>query len=150
MIDNQIPLIIRKMIAVNRMHKRAIETVVDDIGIHRSRHQILMKLAKHKTIKSQKEIAEELGITQAAMTISLTKLEKDGLITRISGKDNRYNEISITEKGTEIVEKSREYFAKIDRKTLSGLSEDQLSLLSLCMDIIYGNLCKLNSGEESQ
>ena len=150
MIDNQIPLIIRKMIVVNRMHKRAIETVVDDIGIHRSKHQILMKLAKHKTIKSQKEIAEELGITQAAMTISLTKLERDGLITRISGKDNRYNEISITEKGTEIVEKSREYFAEIDRQTLSGLSEEQLSSLSVCMDMIYSNLCKLNSREENQ
>ena len=132
--DNEIINVIRQMISVNRMHKRAIETVVDDIGIHRSKHQVLMKLAKRETVRSQKEIAEELGITQAAMTVSLSKLERDGLIARTTGKDNRYNEISITEKGREIVEKSREYFTLIDRKTLAGLTQEELSCLSVCFE----------------
>ncbi len=146
--DNEIINIIRQMISVNRMHKRAIETVVDDIGIHRSKHQVLMKLAKRETVRSQKEIAEELGITQAAMTVSLSKLERDGLIIRTTGKDNRYNEISITEKGREIVEKSREYFTLIDRKTFAGLTEDELSCLSECFEKIQSNLKELINKEE--
>ena len=73
--------VIGKMISANRLHRKAIETAVDDIGIHRSRHQVLMNLAK-RCFASQKEIAEHLGITQAAMTVSLTKLERDGLISR--------------------------------------------------------------------
>ncbi|MBQ3017268.1 MAG: MarR family transcriptional regulator [Clostridia bacterium] len=146
--DNEIINVIRQMISVNRMHKRAIETVVDDIGIHRSKHQVLMKLAKRETVRSQKEIAEELGITQAAMTVSLSKLERDGLIARTTGKDNRYNEISITEKGREIVEKSREYFTVIDRKTLAGLTQEELSCLSVCFEKIQNNLKELTKKEE--
>ena len=146
--DNEIINVIRQMISVNRMHKRAIETVVDDIGIHRSKHQVLMKLAKRETVRSQKEIAEELGITQAAMTVSLSKLERDGLIARTTGKDNRYNEISITKKGREIVEKSREYFTVIDRKTLAGLTQEELSCLSVCFEKIQNNLKELTKKEE--
>ncbi len=148
MTDNEIITVIRKMISVNRMHKRAIETVIDDIGIHRSKHQVLMKLAKRESVRSQKEIADELGITQAAMTVSLSKLERDGLILRTAGKDNRYNEISITEKGREIVEKSREYFTVIDRKTLAGLTDDELSCLSRCFEKIQNNLKELTKKEE--
>lgn len=146
--DNEIVTVIRKMISVNRMHKKAIETVIDDIGIHRSKHQVLMKLAKRESVASQKEIAEELGITQAAMTVSLSKLERDGLIARTTGKDNRYNEISITEKGREIVEKSREYFTVIDRKTLAGLTQEELSCLSVCFEKIQNNLKELTKKEE--
>ncbi|MBE6645961.1 MAG: MarR family transcriptional regulator [Ruminococcaceae bacterium] len=140
MIEDRNYVLIHKIITANRMHKKAIETVVDDIGIHRSRHQILMNLAKNDKFKSQKEIAEHLGITQAAMTGALSKLERDGLISRTVGADNRYNEISITEKGREIIERSRAHFIEVDKKTFSGFSDEELEVFSKCIDKMQNNL----------
>ena len=140
MIENKNYLLIQKIISANRMHKKAIETVIDDTGIHRSRHQILMNLAKKDKFKSQKEIAEHLGITQAAMTVALSKMERDGLISRQVGKDERYNEISITEKGREIIEMSKEHFMKVDEQTFSGFTDDEFEIFSKCIDKMQSNL----------
>lgn len=132
--------LVRKMITTNKMHKQAIETVVDDIGIHRGRHLILMNLAKAERFSSQKEMAERLQITQAAMTVSLSKLERDGLISRKTGADSRYNEIEITEKGKEIVERSKSHFATVDSKVFLGIDEDELVVFEKCLDKMYANL----------
>lgn len=132
--------LVRKMITTNKMHKQAIETVIDDTGIHRGRHLILMNLAKDEKIGSQKEMAERLQITQAAMTVSLSKLERDGLILRKVGADSRYNEIEITEKGKEIVERSKTHFAMVDAETFQGLSEEELEIFEKCLDKMHSNL----------
>ena len=100
----------------------------------------VMNLAKNDKFKSQKEIAEHLGITQAAITGALSKLERDGLISRTVREDSRYNEISITEKGREIVERSRAHFMAVDEKTFSGFSDEELELFSNCIDKMQNNL----------
>ena len=135
--------LVRKMITTNKMHKQAIETVVDDIGIHRGRHLILMNLAKAEKISSQKEMAERLQITPAAITVALSKLERDGLISRKTGADSRYNEIEITEKGKEIVERSKNHFAKVDREAFYGIDESELLVFEKCLDKMYSNLISL-------
>lgn len=134
--------LVRKMITTNKMHKQAIETVIDDIGIHRGRHLILMNLAKDEKISSQKEMAERLQITQAAVTVSLSKLERDGLILRKVGADNRYNEIEITEKGKAVVEMSKKHFATVDAETFQGISEEELEIFEKCLDKMHLNLTK--------
>lgn len=131
--------VIGKMISSNRLHRKAIETVVDDIGIHRTRHQVLMNLAK-RCFASQKEIAEHIGITQAAMTGSLAKLERDGLISRRSGADGRFNEISITEKGRSIIEHSKAHFSEIDNKAFDDFTEAEIEQFEKYLDKIQNNL----------
>ena len=142
MTENKFHALIRQMITTNRMHKKAIETVVDDIGIHRGRHHLLMNIAKRK-FNSQKEIADHLGITPAAVTGMLAKLESDGLIVRTVGRDGRFNEISITEKGKSIVENSRAYFDKVDERVFLGLSESELATFSDCLVVMQSNLEKI-------
>ncbi len=142
MADTKNYIIIDKMITTNQMHKKAIETAVDDIGMNRSRHRLLMNLARQGKFRSQKEIADHLEITQAAVTVSLSKLERDGLIERSCGEDNRFNEISITEKGREIVEKSRAHFAAIDEVCFDGFSDSELDCFGKMLDRIRQNLKK--------
>ena len=141
--------VIGKMISANRLHRKAIETAVDDIGIHRSRHQVLMNLAK-RCFASQKEIAEHLGITQAAMTVSLTKLERDGLISRKSGTDGRFNEISITEKGRDIVERSKAHFSEIDNEAFRDFTANDIEQLEKYLDKIQSNLKSVLTKEEKR
>lgn len=140
MTQENIHKLIFKMISTNKMHKMAIETVVDDIGIGRGRHQILMHLARAERFSSQKELAEHLGITQAAVTMALSKLERDGLIKRESGADNRFNEIIITDRGRDIIEHSRNHFTEVDSDTFANFTEEELMLFSKCLDKMQENL----------
>ena len=140
--------LIHKMIAVNRMHKKAIDTAVDNIGVQRSKHQILMIISKNEPITSQKQIADKLGVSPASVTGSLGALERDGLIKRTVGKDSRYNEICVTERGREIVDMTRAHFCGVDAKTFEGLSDSDIAALEGYYDIIYNNLKKLTEVEE--
>ena len=128
MIENKYYHLIEKLIKTSRLHKRAIESYVDEIGIDRTRHRILMNISKYE-FKSQKELAESIGITPAAVTLALCKLEADGLIERKNGSDLRFNQISITEKGEELISNTKRSFAAIDAKTFEGFSEEEISEL---------------------
>ena len=102
------------MLRVNRMHRALIDARVKEIGMHRTQHRILMRLTRCGTLPSQKELAEQLDITPAAVTGALKKIEQDGYIERSLGHDTRYNEIKITEKGVALVEHTRRMFAEVD------------------------------------
>ena len=71
---------------------------------------------------------------------SCTRRLSRRLISRTVGEDSRYNEISITEKGREIVEHSREHFMNVDCATFNGISEEELESFSKCLDKIQNNL----------
>ena len=102
----------------------------------------LMYLAKSERRPSQREIAEHLSITPAATTGILKRLEQDGYVERCSGRDNRYNEIAITDRGREIVEMSREAFYEVDREMLTGFSKEELDTLTDMLERICDNLDK--------
>lgn len=140
--DQRLHSLIFKMITSNKLHKMAIEKAVDETGLRRNKHHMLMHLAKHGAFSSQKEIAERLGITPAAVTLTLSSLEKDGLITRKCGKDSRFNEITITNKGLGLVSRSREHFQKVDRLAFEGISEREVEVLESCLDKMIENLLK--------
>ncbi len=148
MTEEKIHSLVSELICTMRMHRKVIDaTVVNNIGIHRLQHQVLMKLSREDKFKSQKEIAEQLGITQAAMTGALSKLEADGLIARSVGSDSRFNEISITEKGREIVEQTRKYFSKVDAAAFLGIDDGMIDNFSDCLTCIRENLEKLLEGD---
>ncbi len=150
MTDNEIYTLMSKMITANRMHRKAIEGIIDDVGIHRTQHQILMNLSKKERFSSQKAIAEHLGITQAAVTGALAKLERDGYIGRESGSDTRFNEIFITEKGRELIERSKSYFISVDRIALDGIEADAFEIMQVCFDRISNNLKEFIEREQAK
>ncbi len=108
----------------------------------RTAHRTLMHLAKSGHLTSQKELAEHLEITPAAVTGVLQRLEADGYIKRTLGSDNRYNEISITEKGIETVEISKGAFREVDRSIFDGFTNEEFDLLIDFLDRGKKNLEK--------
>ena len=77
------------------------------------------------------------------MTLALSKLEKDGLIIRCAAEDTRYNEITITDEGKDIVRKSRESFGKIDATMFDGITDEEKLVFDLCILKMQNNLDKL-------
>ena len=119
---------VEMMICTDRMHRMLIESKVSEIGMHHTQHRILMHLSRSDKFHSQKELAERLELTPAAVTFALKKIEQDGYITKTLGADNRFNEIRITEKGRALVDRTRKMFTETDRAIFNGFTEEELSL----------------------
>ena len=134
-------LAVHSIIRVMRRHHACIERRVADLDIHHSQHRLLLHLARFESIPSQKEIAETMGISPAAVAATLKRLEREGYIARsVPGEDNRRNEIRITEQGLRKVAESREIFESVDRATFAGFSEEEMNTLRGFLSRIDQNL----------
>ena len=140
MSENKLATAIDAMIRTDHMHKSLIDSRVREIGIHRTQHRILMHLARRDKLPSQKELAEHLDITPAAVTGALKKIESDGYIERTLGHDTRYNEIKITEKGRELVALTRELFSATDKSMFDGFSDQELETYIACLGKLQANI----------
>lgn len=129
------------LIETNRRHRAAAESIVNEIGLHRSQHHLLMYLSQHDQLLSQKQIADDFQISPAAVATGLKKLEREGYILRcINPGDNRYNTIRITAKGLAVVNQSKESFEAIDRAMFHGLTDEEISQYTRLMTKLQNNL----------
>jgi DNA-binding MarR family transcriptional regulator len=130
------------MIRTDRMHKSLIDSRVREIGIHRTQHRILMHLSRDGMLPSQKELAERLDVTPAAVTGALKKIEQDGYVERTLGHDTRYNEIKITEKGKAMVALTRKKFSEADKAMFDGFTDEELDIYISCLEKLQANIRK--------
>ena len=128
------------MIRTEHMHKSLIDMKAKTIGVHRTQHRILMTLSRCGRLPSQKELAEMLDITPAAVTLAIKKLELLGLVSRAQGKDNRYLELEITVKGKEIVKETKKLFSEADIAIFDGFSEEELDIYVLFLEKMQNNM----------
>ncbi|MBQ8529112.1 MAG: MarR family transcriptional regulator [Clostridia bacterium] len=140
MSDTKLSRAVDMMIRTDHMHKALIDSRVHEIGIHRTQHRILMHLARDGMLPSQKELAERLDITPAAVTGALKKIERDGYVERTLGQDNRYNELKITEKGRELVKLTRRLFSEADTSMFEGFTDEELTTYINCLEKLQENI----------
>ncbi|MBO5907857.1 MAG: MarR family transcriptional regulator [Clostridia bacterium] len=148
MTNEKLSRAVEMMIRTDHMHRAMIDGRVREIGIHRTQHRILMHLARCGMLPSQKELAERLDITAAAVTGALKKIERDGYIERKLGHDNRYNELEITDKGRALVERTRALFSEADVSMFDGFSDGELESYIACLEKLEGNI-KRNMAQRS-
>ena len=133
---------INMMIKTDHMHKCMIDCRARSLGIHRTQHRILMHLAKYEKLPSQKELAYHLDVTPAAVTGALKKIEKEGYVEITLGHDNRYNELRITEKGRDLVNKTKNLFAQADSALFVDFSDEELEMYISCLEKLQANIKK--------
>ena len=129
-------------IRVMRRHHACVERRIGDLGIHHGQHRMLMQLARRQEdIPSQRELAEIMGISPAAVTATLKKLEKEGYISRtMTDEDNRRNEIRITEKGLSKVTESRAVFEATDTEMFAGFTPAEIAAFTAYLERLDRNL----------
>ncbi|MFR1832152.1 MAG: MarR family winged helix-turn-helix transcriptional regulator [Lachnospiraceae bacterium] len=129
-----------KYMEIVRLHRTVLEHRFSKTGVYRSQHQILMYVSDHPNA-SQKEIAERYKISTAAIAVSLKKLEKGGYIRReVDEKDNRYNQIDLTEKGRQIVDISQSIFGQVEEEMFDGFSGEDFEKLMEYLERVRKNL----------
>lgn len=135
--------LINSFIKTDRIHRAVVEQQVKTLGIHRSQHMMLMHLSCAEDAPTQAELARDLGISPAAVTVSLQKLEKAGLVERSYGGDERAKNIRLTDAGLAIVRKTEKMFRKIDTAMCAGFSEEQLETFLAAFKVMQDNLRNL-------
>ena len=150
MSESKLSSAINMMIKTDHMHKALIDSRMRDLGVHRTQHRILMILARCDKLPSQKELAECLDVTPAAVTIALKKIESDGYVERTLGQDNRYNELRITEKGRALVKKTKKLFCEADSSMFDGFTDEELDTYISCLEKLQANIRKQYERKDNQ
>lgn len=141
--------VMKSYMRVNRMHKALVEKRVEQLGLRRSQHMILMYLDRTAHAPSQKEIADAFEISPAAVAMTLKKLEQQGFIAReVSAGDTRCHAIRLSEKGQAVVAASRSIFDRCDREMFAGLTAEELDAFCAALEKMKQNLRK--AGEETE
>lgn len=135
--------ILHKFIQTNRLHRRIIERYGNRIELNCSEHRMLFFISKDGSLASQKELAQRLKISPAAVANTIKKLETDGYVERSKareGCDCRANEVTLTDKGKLAVTDAEKYFRYVDTTALADFTQDELDELCRLLDKIQNNL----------
>ena len=121
-------------------------------GFH-GQGRVLFLLSKHENI-SQRELASLAQVKPGSMTEILTRMERDGLITRQRDvSDKRVIHVRLTKAGTELAKENHQrhqWFCKTLFGTLSDEEKAELNRLILKIDQNIKNECLKNKeGENS-
>lgn len=143
-------MIIHLLIDFAMKHRRIMQHYLDETGVYQAQHRLLMQIS-HNQNASQKDIADSMGISAATIAVSLKKLEKGGYINKVVDEgDNRFNQITITEKGKKVVEQSIQIFEETDRKVFDGFTEEEKSALAALLQKLDNNLTKMEENIKLQ
>lgn len=133
--------VIHKFISTDRLHRTLIEKQVAKGSLHRTQHRLLFHIFKSEEPLSQKELAAFFEVSPAAIAVSVKKLEKGGYIKREALKDDmRFNEITVTDKGKNILFKTKALVDEVDTHMFKDFSEKELLLFCDCLEKMQKNL----------
>lgn len=122
--------------------RRCIEKELRELEeeVYRSQHRLLMRLGKNPNC-AQNELAASLDISPAAVAVSLRKLEDGGYIKRVTNADDhRSNQVTITDKGNDLIHKSIGLFNKVEQGMFAGFEEEELESFYRLLQKAYQNL----------
>ena len=124
----------------DRLRRQLIGKYVDTLGLRGSQHSMLIEASRDSRL-CQKDLAEKMEISPAAVTVTLKKLETQGYIERTpSSDDSRVNNIAITSKGKNIVKKTNDFYGVIDETAFEGFSDEEIAAFSGYMKRLIENL----------
>lgn len=119
-------------------------------SVYRSQHRLLMVLGKNPNC-AQNELASIMGISPAAVAVSLGKLEKNGYIRRVTNSDDhRSNQVAITDKGNAVIRNSIILFNEVESGMFGGFEPEEIERFYQVMQRIYANLERMLQEEKGE
>ena len=111
---------------------RALEPLYAAAPVSEPEHSVLIVLRHRKGPVIARDVADELGVTQAWVSRMLRRLEERGYVRReVSVNDRRAATISMTDSGCEIVDAYFPEQLRIEREALAGLGEERASVAAV-------------------
>lgn len=117
------------------------------IGMKNGYRHLLFHLAKEENL-SQLELAERTHLKAPTISVTLTKMEAEGLVTKtVDPADARSIRVSLTEKGRALDDRMRERIMQKDRVFTESLSEEEVVTLRTLLIRIRRHLFESGWGE---
>ena len=117
------------LVYINALRRTAIWKADGGTGPCRGQMRVLRCILEPPGC-GQKDVAEQLYISPAAVADICKRLEQEALIERTVVPDNRRCEVLFaTDKGRQVSQKHRETFAQVDKQTFQGFSTQDLDTL---------------------
>ena len=114
---------------LRQAYRSAVQAELDAAGIHEVGHPLLLCIlrgAAQDQGLTQRELAQRLEVSPAAVTTSLKSLEKRGYIHREPEPgDARRNRVRLTDEGRQAVETCTACFQRVNDRLVRGLSEEE-------------------------
>ena len=135
---------------LSQAHRAAVQNELNAAGLNEVGHPMLVSILQSaeegpdQQCQAQRELADLLHVSPAAVAKSLKCLERDGYVHREPWQgDARRNRVILTEKGVQAVEGCREVFQRVSARMLSGFSMEEYQKLAQFQRRMLNNL--LNS-----
>ena len=133
---------------LTQLHRSRLYRVAMSRGLYIGQPALLLTL-KQQGICSQTDLAEALNVTTPSIAVSVKRLEKNGLITKtINEKDNRYNQIELTEDGKKSAKVCEDIFDTINDRMFDGFSKEDLAQINAFLERMRQNLVQYDPEKE--
>ena len=133
--------------SLNQAHRAAIQTELNAAGLEKVGHPMLVSILQSAEedpggqCQAQRELADLLHVSPAAVANSLKCLERDGYVRREPWqRDARRNRVILTEKGAAAVEGCRDVFRRVSARMMAGFTSEELQQLVWYQRRILDNL----------
>ena len=127
--------LIRQLFCTNRIFSRTLHGCVAPLGLHSSEWMVLNFIHLNDGI-AQADLIRYFKVEAAAITRTLSRLEKKGLISRHPMEKGRGKYIELTEAGRDLFAKAEPFVTAHRRQALQGLSAtERQQLLTLCAKV---------------
>ena len=151
--ENQFPKMDLLSRQLNQAHRAAVQAELSAAGLEEVGHPMLLTILEasgadeNSPCHAQRDLADLLHISPAAVANSLKSLERSGYVRREPGqRDARRNRVILTEKGVRAVEGCRATFRRVSARMLADLSPEEYAQL---MDFQQRMLHNLLSSPDS-
>ena len=132
---------------LNQAHRAAVQTELTAAGLEKVGHPMLVSILQSADedpegqFRAQRELADLLHVSPAAVANSLKCLERDGYIRREPWEqDARRNRVLLTERGTAAVEGCRDVFRRVSARMMAGFTPEELDQLAQLQRRMLDNL----------
>lgn len=133
---------------LHQAHRNAIQAELSAAGLQEIGHPMLLCILRsyeHRDpagqLQAQRELADLLNISPAAVTTSLKSLERSGYIHREPGPgDARRNRVTLTEKGRQAVDRCADCLDRVTGRMFAGFQPRERELLAAFYQRMLQNL----------
>jgi DNA-binding MarR family transcriptional regulator len=116
-----------------KLHRQRADELLNEIGLHVGQ-EMLLNILWTEGEMTQSELASQLEIQPATLTVALRRLEKSGLIVRSRDpEDQRVSRVQPSFKSGELRDRVMLAWARLEHDTVSGLTEAEQAVLTILL-----------------
>jgi DNA-binding MarR family transcriptional regulator len=119
-----------------RAHKAFAASMLRELGLYPNQELLLMELDGVES-RSQSDLVRTLMLDHSTVAKSLRRMETAGLVARRpSASDRRAVDVSLTQRGAELLDRIHAVWARLEATTTDGLGEADAEQLVALMHAI--------------